>query len=148
MVTVPATESNGLSTNSTIIAKDNQEIIVESRWTLMPNGQSKPPSILVVNTNITEKKQLEKQLLHAQRLETIGTLAGGIAHDLNNILTPILGFTQLLPLHIPNLSDENLQMLNLIKNSALRGAEIVKQVLLFSREIESEWEWLNLIGCG
>ena len=128
----------------TQLTKENQEIIVESRWTLMPNGQTKPPSILVVNTNITEKKQLEKQLLHAQRLETIGTLAGGIAHDLNNILTPILGFTQLLPLQIPNLSDENLQVLNLMRNSALRGAEIVKQVLLFSREIESEWQWLNL----
>ncbi len=126
------------------LTKDNRKIIVESRWTLMPNAQDNPQSILVVNTNITEKKQLEQQLLHAQRLETIGTLAGGIAHDLNNILTPILGFTQLLPLKIPELDESSREMLNLMRKSALRGAEIVKQVLLFSRDIESEWKSLNL----
>jgi two-component system, cell cycle sensor histidine kinase and response regulator CckA len=97
-------------------------------------------SILVVNTDITEKKQLEKQLLHVQRIETIGTLAGGIAHDLNNILTPILGFAQLLPLRIPDLESSSLEMLHLIRSNALRGSEIVKQVLLFSRETEVEWE--------
>jgi CheY-like chemotaxis protein len=71
-------------------------------------------------------------------------LAGGIAHDLNNILTPILGFTQLLPLKIPNLDESSLKMLQLIRNNALRGSQIVKQVLIFSREIETEWELLNL----
>ncbi|MGL5076650.1 MAG: hybrid sensor histidine kinase/response regulator, partial [Waterburya sp.] len=76
--------------------------------------------------------------------ESIGTLAGGIAHDLNNILTPILGFTQLLPLKIANLDDSSLQMLQLIRNNALRGSKIVEQVLLFSRDLETEWELLNL----
>lgn len=66
------------------LTKEGEEIIVESRWTLMDNQSGNPQSILVVNTDITEKKQLERQLLHAQRLESIGTLAGGIAHDLNN----------------------------------------------------------------
>lgn len=122
------------------LTKDGRELIVESRWTLMGDSQS----ILVVNTDITERKQLEQQLLHAQRIETIGTLAGGIAHDLNNILTPILGFAQLLPLRIPNLDSSSLEMLQLIGNNALRGSEIVKQVLLFSREIEAEWELINL----
>ncbi len=126
------------------VIKDGREIIVESRWTLMRDEQGNPQSILVVNTDITEKKQLEKQLLHSQRLESIGTLAGGIAHDLNNILTPILGFTQLLPLKIPNLDESSLKMLKLIRNNALRGSQIVKQVLIFSREIETEWELVNL----
>jgi PAS domain S-box-containing protein len=126
------------------LTKDGREIIVESRWTLITDQQGNPQSILVVNTDITEKKQLEKQLLHSQRLESIGTLAGGIAHDLNNILTPILGFTQLLPLRIANLDDSSLQMLQLIRNNALRGSKIVEQVLLFSRDTETEWELLNL----
>lgn len=110
----------------------------------MGERQGHPRSILVVNTDITEKKELEQQLLHAQRLESIGTLAAGIAHDLNNILTPILGFTQLLPLKIPNLDESSRELLKIIRSNALRGAEIVKQVLLFSRGIESEKEFVNL----
>ncbi len=71
------------------VTKTGQEIVVESRWTLMQDDIGYPQSILVVNTDITDKKRLERQFLRAQRLESIGTLAGGIAHDLNNILTPI-----------------------------------------------------------
>ncbi|MGK7949032.1 MAG: PAS domain S-box protein [Xenococcaceae cyanobacterium] len=126
------------------LTKDNREIIVESRWTLVPDAQGNPQSILVVNTNITEKKQLERQLLHAQRLESIGTLAGGIAHDLNNILTPILGFAQLLPLKIPNLDRASMEMLELIRANALRGANIVRQVLMFARETETEWKLVSI----
>ena len=126
------------------ITKDGREIIVSSRWTLMGARQGRPQSILVVNTDITEQKQLEQQLLHAQRLESIGTLAGGIAHDLNNILTPILGFTQLLPLKIPNLDESSLELLRLIRINTLRGADIVKQVLLFSRKTDTEWESVSL----
>jgi C4-dicarboxylate-specific signal transduction histidine kinase len=67
--------------------------MVASRWTLINNRPGNSSLILVVNTDITEKKLLKKQLLHAQHLESIGTLAGGIAHDLNNILTPILSLS-------------------------------------------------------
>ncbi|WP_249370316.1 PAS domain S-box protein [Acaryochloris marina] len=83
------------------VTHSGQEIVVDSRWTLMQDDNRQPSSILVVNTDITEKKQLEAQYLRAQRLESIGTLAGGIAHDLNNILTPIVGIAGLLPLKIP-----------------------------------------------
>lgn len=126
------------------LTKEEREIIVESRWTLMSDHAENPQSILVVNSDITEQKQLENQLFHAQRLESIGTLAGGIAHDLNNILTPILGFTELLPLKLPQLDRSSREILELIRDNTLRGSEIVKQVLLFSREIESEWELVNL----
>ncbi|BAU63670.1 multi-sensor hybrid histidine kinase [Stanieria sp. NIES-3757] len=126
------------------LTKTGQEIIVASRWTLINNRPGNSSLILVVNTDITEKKLLEKQLLHAQRLESIGTLAGGIAHDLNNILTPILSLSQLLQLKIPNLDQSTLNLLSIIRNNALRGAEIVKQVLLFSGEMETEWKLINL----
>ena len=126
------------------VTKGGREIIVSSRWTLMCDPLGAPESILVVNTDITEKKQLEKQLLQAQRLESIGTLAGGIAHDLNNILTPILGLTQLLPLKIPHLDESSLELLRIIRANVLRGADIVKQVLLFARGTESEWESVSL----
>ena len=70
--------------------KEGKEIIVEGRWTLVRDNDGKPKSILIINTDITEKKMLESQLLRAQRMESIGTLAGGIAHDLNNMLTPMM----------------------------------------------------------
>ncbi|HHP7245907.1 MAG TPA: PAS domain S-box protein, partial [Elainellaceae cyanobacterium] len=72
------------------VTKSGRSIVVASRWTLMQREPDMPTSILVVNTDITETKQLEAQFYRAQRLENIGTLASGIAHDLNNIFTPIL----------------------------------------------------------
>lgn len=72
------------------ITKSGKEVIVESRWTLMRDEREKPKSIMVINTDITEKKQLEAQFFRIQRIESIGNLSSGIAHDMNNILTPIL----------------------------------------------------------
>ncbi|MFH7026639.1 MAG: PAS domain S-box protein [Heteroscytonema crispum UTEX LB 1556] len=114
-------------------SKSGKEAIVASRWTLVRDEAGKPQAILTVDTDITEKKQLEARFLRAQRLESLGTLASGIAHDLNNILTPILASAQLLPLKLPNASPQNLQLLQIIENSAKRGADLVKQILAFAR---------------
>ncbi len=113
-------------------------LTVASRWTLMRDESGQPQAILTVNTDITEKKQLEAQFLRTQRMESIGTLASGIAHDLNNILTPILSSAQLLLM--PNLlTDERKEhFLKTIELSAKRGASLVKQVLSFSRGVEGK----------
>lgn len=71
------------------ITKNNRRLIVNSHYTLISDNNGKPKSIFGIGTDITEKKQLEAQIMRAQRMESIGTLARGIAHDLNNILTPI-----------------------------------------------------------
>ena len=116
--------------------KSGKQIIVESRWTLMNDDKGRPKSILVVNTDVTEQRQLEVQFRRAQRLENIGTLAGGIAHDLNNVLTPIIMAIQSLQ---KKHSDERSQhLLSTIGLSARRGADIVKQVLTFARGSEGE----------
>ncbi|MFQ4146741.1 response regulator [Chlorogloeopsis sp. ULAP02] len=120
------------------VTKQGQGIIVASRWTLMSDQDGKPKSILTVNTDITEKKQLESQFLRAQRLESIGTLAGGIAHDLNNILTPILTAAQLLQLKFSNTDERTQQMMKTIEANAKRGAALVKQVLQFARGVEGK----------
>lgn len=118
------------------VTKDGKDIIVESRWTLVRDDQDKPKSILVVNTDITEKKQLEAQVLRTQRMESIGTLASGIAHDLNNVLAPILMSVQLLQL---KLQDERSQrLLATLENNAKRGANLIKQVLSFARGLEGK----------
>jgi PAS domain S-box-containing protein len=120
------------------ITKDGKAAIVESRWTLVCDENGQPKSILTVDTDITEKKHLEAQILRAQRLESLGTLASGIAHDLNNILTPILTTAQLLPLKLTNLDARSLQMLKLLEGSAKRGADLVKQILSFARGVEGK----------
>ena len=94
--------------------------------------------------DITAKKQLEKQFYRAQRLESLGTLASGIAHDLNNIFTPILSIAQLLPFKLSGLEEETRELLNLLQTSARRGAAIVKQVLLFSRGVEGKHRFLPI----
>jgi two-component system, cell cycle sensor histidine kinase and response regulator CckA len=71
------------------LTKAGKEVVVASRWTLLRDGQGNPNSILVIDTDITEKRQMEAQF-RTQRIELIGTLAGGIAHDLNNILQVII----------------------------------------------------------
>ncbi|MDY6900119.1 MAG: response regulator [Cyanobacteriota bacterium] len=113
-----------------------KKIIVESRWTLLKQYENKAQSILVVNTDITQKKQLESQFLRAQRLESIGTLSSGIAHDLNNVLAPILMTAQLLESQLDD--ERSKRLLPILINNAKRGANLVKQVLSFTRGMEGE----------
>lgn len=118
------------------VAKDGKTIVVESRWTLVRDRANVPTSILVVNTDITQKKQLESQFLRAQRMESIGTLASGIAHDLNNILAPILMSVQLLQIKFPE--PQNQRLLVTIETNVKRGAALIKQVLSFARGLEGK----------
>lgn len=128
----------------TKLTKTDKEILVASRWSLVCDEQGKPKSILTVDTDITEKKLLEAQLFRAQRLESIGTLASGIAHDLNNILTPILTGAQLLPLKFPNADERTRHLLEILEINARRGADLVKQVLSFARGVEGKRITLQL----
>jgi len=118
------------------ITKDKKELVVDSRATLVRDTGGSPRSVLIINTDVTEHKKLETQLLRAQRLESIGTLASGVAHDLNNILAPILmGAAVLRRSAMP---DQDEAILSTIETCAQRGADIVKQVLTFARGAEGE----------
>ena len=112
------------------------ELIVESRWTLVRDQAGQPQSILVVNTDITERRRIEAQFLRAQRLESIGALASGIAHDLNNVFTPLLMSAQML--QDESSSPASRQIADIVFTSAQRGADMVKQVLLFVRGADGE----------
>ena len=111
-------------------------VVVESEWTLVHDDAGMPKSILVVNTDLTERKKIEAQLLRNQRMESIGTLAGGIAHDLNNALAPIMMSVEVLKQKLQD--DQSRRMLSILESSAKRGADMVKQVLTFARGVDGE----------
>ena len=113
------------------VAKDGSRVTVQARSTLIRDGQGRPKSLLIINTDITERKQLEEQFFRAQRLESLGVLVSGIAHDLNNALTPVLIGAGML--RGENLSPEAAGILDTVESSAQRGSEMVRQVLAFAR---------------
>ncbi len=111
-------------------------ITVMSRWTLVRDAHGHPKSALIINTDLTERKRLEAQFLRAQRMEGVGTLASGLAHDLNNILAPIIISVPLL--HCKLTEGETNEIIATIENSAQRGASIIRQLLTFGRGVEGE----------
>jgi PAS domain S-box-containing protein len=124
------------------VTRAGKEIVVESRWTLVRDDAGNPKCRLIVNTDITEKKKLEAQFLRAQRMESLGTLAGGVAHDINNVLTPIMMSVELLKMDLPEA--QRLALLTELEASAQRGAEMVKQILSFARGVEGKRVQLQL----
>jgi len=91
----------------------------------------------VILRDITEKRRAESQLLRAQRLESVGTLAGGLAHDLNNILAPIMLSVRILERKLAG-DREGLECVAMLDQLAQRGSGIVRQVLSFARGQEGE----------
>ncbi|MCC7376536.1 MAG: response regulator [Verrucomicrobiales bacterium] len=121
-------EWNGESRQAT---RSGATITVSSRRTLLRHHDGQPRAIMEINTDITATKALEDQLRQSQRLESLGAMAGGVAHDLNNLLSPILMASDLLETQT---SPEDLRRLaSLIKASAGRGASLVRQMLSFAR---------------
>jgi PAS domain S-box-containing protein len=111
--------------------RGGNQLITESRWTLVRDEKGNPKSILIIATDITEKKALETKFLRAQRMDSIGALAGGIAHDLNNALAPVLMGTEILR-SCDDKEDRN-KFLDVVHAGAKRATELVKQILSFAR---------------
>ncbi|MBI5020122.1 MAG: PAS domain S-box protein [Ignavibacteriales bacterium] len=118
------------------LLKDGRIRHIESQGSIINDKEGKISQVVVVSRDVTEKKILEQQFLRSQRMESIGTLAGGIAHDLNNVLAPIVMAIGILRKHNP---DKTIQrLLDSLESSAQRGSDIVKQVLAFARGIEGD----------
>ncbi|HMB91599.1 MAG TPA: PAS domain S-box protein, partial [Rhodothermales bacterium] len=101
--------------------KNGDELIVESRWTLVRDSLSHPRSILVINTDVTERKQMETQVLRGQRMESIGRLVSGIAHDLGNLLVPLLLGIKVLQLRYAD-DERAMRTLSMMQQSGERGS--------------------------
>jgi two-component system cell cycle sensor histidine kinase/response regulator CckA len=126
----------------TQVSKDGKEIIVESHWTLVRDNAGEPKAIFDINTDITEKKKLEQQVLRTQRLDAIGTLASGIAHDLNNIFGPILLSVQMLRAKATD--KQSRKTLETLEKASERGAGIVRQILSIARKTGGDRSLLDL----
>ncbi len=114
--------------------RDGRRLTVRLSTAPLHGDGEEPSGILVILEDITVRAALEEQLLRAQRLESIGTLAGGIAHDLNNVLTPIMMAVELL---LEEGRDPDYrESYQTIESSARRGADMVRQLLTFARGIE------------
>jgi nitrogen-specific signal transduction histidine kinase/ActR/RegA family two-component response regulator len=101
-----------------------------------------PKGILSVNSDVTVQRSIQAQLMRSQRLESLGTIAGGIAHDLNNVLTPILMGAE--SLQVQYVDEVSRNIIDIITRSAERGAGIVRQVLSFARGIEGDRKEVQL----
>jgi PAS domain S-box-containing protein len=98
---------------------------------------------VAVKRDITRETELQQQLLQAQKMEAVGTLAGGVAHDFNNLLQVVFGYTQMLMSKKPK-DSADWQSLSKIASAAKRGAELVKGLLAFSRRTPTSPQLMNL----
>ncbi len=116
--------------------KDGKLRTEDMTITPLCNANGEISHFIAIKQDITEQKMMETQFLQGQRMEAIGALAGGIAHDLNNILSPIMMLTGLLKDKLTDKGD--LEILAMAHTSAQRGANIIKQLLTYSRGQEGE----------
>jgi two-component system, cell cycle sensor histidine kinase and response regulator CckA len=114
-----------------ILRPDSSERWIRDRAFPIRDAAGSITRFVGVAEDITESKKLQEQFYRAQRMEAVGTLAGGIAHDLNNILAPILMAPALLREYAQSAKESRL--LDVIEKSAQRGADVVRQLLTFSR---------------
>jgi len=122
--------------------KEGRLVTVEASANPILDEQGSIIGFLAIQKDITERKQLEEQYFRAQRMESLGTLASGIAHDLNNVLTPLLLGTELLR---HKFRDEGSQaVIASLENAAKRGKGIIEQILTFARGSEGEKGLLQL----
>ncbi len=122
--------------------KDGKKILVQGRWKLVRNADLEPTAILITNSDITEKRSMQQQLFRAQRLESIGTLASGIAHDLNNILTPIVLGMELVRMKSPDAGTK--EIVHRLITNVQRASGLISQILTFAKGSKEEREPINV----
>jgi PAS domain S-box-containing protein len=122
--------------------KAGKRVIIDGSWTLLSEPGA-PKSVLSINTDITARKNLELQVRRAQRMESLGTLAGGVAHDFNNILAAILANVACASFGL-EADHPTREFLTEIERASERATDLVRQILTFSRHQESRRQPVEL----
>lgn len=120
------------------LTKAGDEVVADSRWSIVRDPEGEPDSIIIINNDVTEKVRLKNQFLRAQRMEGVGSLASGVAHDLNNVLAPILMSAQMIRSGLEG--EEMEEVVQTIESCAERGAMMLRQLLAFGRGAEGQRE--------
>lgn len=118
------------------------ELLIQSRWKKVESMLTGKQVILIVNTDITEKKRQEIKLLRAQRMESIALLTGGIAHDLQNVLAPVSMSINLLREKL--IDDPSIKVLDAVEESAKSGLDLIKNIVTYGHGIPGEREAIDL----
>ena len=122
--------------NFSLRTRSGEILQVETTWSLVAGPEGESDSILLIDTDVTEKRKLENRVLRSDRMDSIGMLAGGVAHDLNNALAPIIMGAELLRLNPTD--PKNSRIIENIERSGQHGAALVRQLLTFARGGEGE----------
>lgn len=125
-----------------VVTHDGRSLVVDFRWQLLYDKDGRPDRIFSVDTDVTEWRKQENMRARATRMESLGTFAGGIAHDLNNVLTPILMSIQLLESGEQDAT--RLELLSTMEAAAKRGADMIQQVLSFARGVDGRRERVSI----
>ncbi len=142
---------SGIPNRSTWTRKVGEtELTVDTTKAPVRDAQGNIVGMCGVSRDITEqvrledeKAQLEKQVRQAQKMESVGRLAGGVAHDFNNLLSVILGYTELVAMDLPEES-ESCKKIGFVRDAALRARDLTRQLLAFSRKQALEMKQVNL----
>jgi PAS domain S-box-containing protein len=125
--------------------QNGEKVWVSWSTRILRDEQGLFSGVLAVGSDLTQRRRLEEQLRHAQKMEALGTLTGGIAHDFNNILAAIIGFTELLRDRL-DVKSHDRRYLNRVLEAGLRGRDLIRRMLAFSRKMEQEKKPILLGG--
>ncbi|GMV80212.1 MAG: hypothetical protein AMXMBFR7_13960 [Planctomycetota bacterium] len=131
---------------SPVLTRDGQERLFEWRCGLLLDAQNQPTGCLSSGQDITDQKQLENQLFMAQKMEAVGQLAGGVAHDFNNLMTVVTGYSALLLKQLPA-DHPHRSSMEAIARAGQRAATLTRQLLAFSRKQVIAPQVLDLNAC-
>lgn len=140
-------DDRGRVTSALIARKDGRGYAEEYRWrtadgqyrhfldqaVLLRDAQGKPLEYAGTLLDVTDRKELESQLLHARKMDSLGQITGGIAHDFNNLLAAILGGLEMLELRVP-MAPEHRKLFGMTRRAAEQGATLVTRLLAFARK--------------
>jgi two-component system cell cycle sensor histidine kinase/response regulator CckA len=134
---------DGTRQNFRMRCADGRELFVAATVTALKDDEGKPAGLLSMTTDISEQRRLEAQLRQTQKLDAIGQLAGGVAHDFNNMLTVIDGYAELLQAHSTDAGPQR-SYVEQIRAAADQAAALTRQLLVFSRKQAVELQDLDL----